>query len=187
MILLLDNYDSFTYNIYQYVTQLGYDTKVIRNDAATIEEIEAQGFSAIILSPGPGTPDEAGITKDVIQHFAGKIPIFGVCLGHQAIAEVFGGKVVRAKEPVHGKTSSITHNGQGIYSEMPMPMIAGRYHSLIVDRSELPECLEVTAETEDGIIMGIRHRELNVEGVQFHPESILTCHGIEIFREFLSA
>ena len=186
MILIIDNYDSFTYNLYQYIAQLGYSVTVLRNDAVTVEEIAAHGYTAIILSPGPGTPDDAGITKDVIRRLAGQTPIFGVCLGHQSIGEVFGGKVVRAPQPVHGKVSEILHTGRGLYQGMPSPLAAGRYHSLIVERDTLPECLEITAETSDGIIMGLRHRELDVEGVQFHPESVLTEQGLLLIQNFLS-
>lgn len=187
MILILDNYDSFTYNIYQYVTQLGYETKVIRNDAASAADIAAQGFSAIIISPGPGTPSDAGITKELISCLAGRTPIFGVCLGFQAIAEVFGGSIIRAPKPVHGKISPVYHDGQGIYKGLPHPFLVGRYHSLIVDKARLPDCLAVTAETVDGLIMSLKHRELRVEGVQFHPESVLTTDGIKVFKNFLTS
>ncbi|MEG6586726.1 anthranilate synthase component II [Dendrosporobacter sp. 1207_IL3150] len=185
MILLIDNYDSFTYNVYQMVANLGYHVEVIRNDQITIDEIAAKNYSAIIISPGPGTPDDAGITTEVINHFAGTTPILGICLGHQAIGQVFGGKVVRAPEPIHGKTSLIEHNSLGIYSNMPQDFAAGRYHSLIVERESLPECLEITAITEDNIIMGLRHREFQIEGLQFHPESILTPQGSTLVANFL--
>jgi anthranilate synthase/aminodeoxychorismate synthase-like glutamine amidotransferase len=185
MILLIDNYDSFTYNVYQYVANLGYQVAVIRNDRTTVAEIEQTGYSGIIISPGPGTPDSAGISKAVIAGLAGKVPILGICLGHQAIGEVFGGQVIRAPQPVHGKAEYIIHRGQGIYRDLPKPLSAGRYHSLIVAREGLPACLEITATSQDDLIMGIRHRELDVEGVQFHPESILTPKGIKLLENFL--
>ncbi len=185
MILILDNYDSFTYNVYQYVASLGYAVTVIRNDMTTVAEIEQAGYSGIIISPGPGTPASAGISKETIAGFAGKIPILGICLGHQAIGEVFGGRVIRAPQPVHGKAEYIIHRGQGIYRDLPKPFTAGRYHSLIVDEEGLPECLEVTSTSQDDLIMGLRHREFDVEGVQFHPESILTPKGIRILENFL--
>lgn len=186
MILLIDNYDSFTYNIYQYLSELGHSVKVVRNDKITIEEIEGLGCSAIIISPGPGTPDDAGISKQVIAHFAGKTPILGVCLGEQAIGEAFGGRVVRAPKPMHGKVSAIQHNGTGLYRGLPQPFMAGRYHSLIVDKKTLPDCLEVTAVSPEGLIMSLKHRQYPVEGVQFHPESILTPGGMKIFENFLN-
>ncbi len=185
MILIIDNYDSFTYNVYQYVAKLGYEVHVVRNDQITLPEIKEGGYEAIIISPGPGTPDEAGISKAAIKEFAGKIPIFGICLGHQAIGEVFGGQVVRAPEPVHGKVSFLHHNGKDIYQGLSEKLEAGRYHSLIVERSSFPECLEITATSADGLIMGLRHREYNIQGVQFHPESILTPEGITILENFL--
>lgn len=186
MILLIDNYDSFTYNVYQYVADLGYPVNVIRNDMTTIEEIERTDYSGIIISPGPGTPNDAGISKAVIARFAGKMPILGICLGHQAIGEVFGGRVVRAPKPVHGKAEYIIHKGKGIYRDLPRPFTAGRYHSLIVDKTGLPNCLEITATSQDGLIMGVRHREFDVEGVQFHPESILTPQGSKVLENFLA-
>ncbi|MBP2635775.1 MAG: pabA 2 [Firmicutes bacterium] len=186
MILLIDNYDSFTYNVYQYVANLGYPVNVIRNDMTTLEEIERTDYSGIIISPGPGTPNDAGISKAVIARFAGKIPILGICLGHQAIGEVFGGRVVRAPKPVHGKAEYIIHKGKGIYRDLPRPFTAGRYHSLIVDKPSLPNCLEITATSQDGLIMGLKHRELDVEGVQFHPESILTPQGSKVLENFLA-
>lgn len=185
MILLIDNYDSFTYNVYQLVAHLGYEVEVIRNDQITLDEIAARNYSAIIISPGPGTPDDAGISLEVIKRFAGTIPILGICLGHQAIGQVFGGKVVRAPEPVHGKVSLIEHRGCGIYQEMPPKFAAGRYHSLIVEQDSLPDCLEITAVTEAGLIMGLRHREYCIEGLQFHPESILTPEGRILVDRFL--
>lgn len=184
MILIIDNYDSFTYNVYQYVAGLGYQVTVIRNDQVTAEEIEAAGYNGIIISPGPGTPADAGISKAVIANFAGKVPILGICLGHQAIGEVFGGQVIRAPQPVHGKVEYIIHRGQGLYRDLPKPFIAGRYHSLVVDKEGLPDCLEITATSQDGLIMGLKHREFDVEGVQFHPESILTPNGIKVLENF---
>lgn len=186
MILLIDNYDSFTYNIYQYLTSLGRPVEVVRNDCIAAHDINADDYSAIVISPGPGRPDDAGISKAVIGRFAGRLPILGVCLGHQAIGEMFGGRVVRAPAPVHGKTSDVFHDGTGLYRGMPQPFIAGRYHSLIVDRASLPACFEVTASSQDGLIMGIRHKDYAVEGVQFHPESVLTPEGIKLLENFLA-
>jgi len=186
MILLIDNYDSFTYNVFQYIADLGHPVRVVRNDCITLAEIENGGYSALVISPGPGTPDDAGISRDVVARFAGKIPILGICLGHQVIGEVFGGKVVRAPEPVHGKVSAIIHDGFGLYKDLPCPFSAGRYHSLIVDRATLPDCFTVTATSEDGLIMGLKHRQYNVEGVQFHPESILTPDGRTVLQNFLT-
>lgn len=185
MILIIDNYDSFTYNVYQYVANLGYEVNVVRNDQMTLDDIETGGYEAIIISPGPGTPDDAGISKAVIKEFAGRVSILGICLGHQAIGEVFGGRVVRAPEPIHGKIAEIQHNGTGLYQGVSPNFIAGRYHSLIVERESLPECLEITSTLADGMIMGLRHREYNVQGVQFHPESILTPEGIKLLENFL--
>lgn len=185
MVLLIDNYDSFTYNVYQNVAKLGYPVKVVRNDKINIEEIEQLGCSAIIISPGPGRPEEAGISKGVIRHFAGKIPILGICLGHQAIGEVFGGQVVRAPEPIHGKVSRIDHDGSGVYEGLSQPFAVGRYHSLIVERESLPSCLEIRSLSTDGLIMGLRHKEYPIEGIQFHPESILTPEGTRLLSNFL--
>ena len=185
MLLLLDNYDSFTYNIYQLLAELGAEIEVVRNDAATVTELSKRGYSGVVISPGPGEPKDAGITEDLIREMKGVVPILGVCLGHQAIGEVFGGKVVRAPKIVHGKTSRIRHDGVGIYRDLPQPFDVGRYHSLILERETLPDCLAVTAETEDGIIMGVRHKEYDVEGVQFHPESILTPEGRTLLGNFL--
>jgi len=185
MLLMIDNYDSFTYNLVQYFAELGAEVRVERNDAITLAAIEALAPARICISPGPCTPNEAGISTAVIRHFAGRIPILGVCLGHQAIGQVFGGQVVRAPEVMHGKTSPIHHRGQGVFAGLPSPFAATRYHSLIVDRASLPACLEVTAWVESGEIMGLRHRELAVEGVQFHPESILSSHGKDILGNFL--
>ncbi len=176
MILLIDNYDSFTFNLYQHLSELGADVNVVRNDKISLDEIESllPEIDRIVISPGPCTPTEAGICVPLIRRFAGRKPILGVCLGHQSIGEAFGGDVVRAPYLMHGKTSLIYHKGIGVFADLPNPFIATRYHSLIVDRATLPPVFEITAETEDGTIMGIRHRELDVEGVQFHPESILT-------------
>ena len=185
MLLLLDNYDSFTYNIYQLLAELGAEIEVVRNDAATVSELSKRGYDGVVISPGPGEPKDAGVTEELIHEMKGVVPILGVCLGHQAIGEVFGGKVVRAPKIVHGKTSRIRHDGVGIYRDLPQPFDVGRYHSLILERETLPDCLTVTAETEDGIIMGVRHKEYDVEGVQFHPESILTPEGRTLLGNFL--
>jgi len=187
MIFVLDNYDSFTYNLVQYFGELGQEVVVRRNDQTSIEEIEAMTPDRLCISPGPCTPAEAGKSNEVIRHFAGNIPILGVCLGHQCIGEVFGGKVIRAPRLMHGKTSPIRHRGVGVFTGLPDPFEATRYHSLIVERETLPDCLEITAETVEGEIMGVRHRELPVEGVQFHPESILTGRGKELLRNFLGS
>ncbi|TAK55145.1 MAG: aminodeoxychorismate/anthranilate synthase component II [Dehalococcoidia bacterium] len=186
MLLLIDNYDSFTYNLYQYLGELGAEVEVVRNDQVTLEDIEAMGPERIIISPGPGNPDEAGISKDVIRRFAGKVPIFGVCLGHQCIGEVFGGIVEGAGEILHGKVSQITHDGRGVFVGIPSPISATRYHSLAIRPDSVPAELEVSARSESGVIMGVRHRKLTVEGVQFHPESILTPDGHQILRNFLA-
>ena len=184
MILMIDNYDSFTYNLVQYFGELGAKMNVALNDAITIAEIERMNPAKIVLSPGPCAPAQAGITLEVIKHFAGKMPILGVCLGHQAIGEAFGGEVVHAKTLMHGKVSPVIHEGKGVFTGLPTPFVATRYHSLAVRRESLPACLEVTAWTEDGEIMGIKHRTLAVEGVQFHPESILTEHGHTMLANF---
>lgn len=186
MLLLIDNYDSFTYNLYQYLAELGADIVVHRNDQITLQEIATLQPDHIVVSPGPCTPNEAGISCAVIQHFGTHIPILGVCLGHQSIGQVYGGQVVRAPEPMHGKTSPMYHKGQGVFQNLPSPFEANRYHSLIVERSTLPESLEITAETADGLIMGLRHRTYPVEGVQFHPESIMTSAGKDLLRNFLN-
>jgi anthranilate synthase/aminodeoxychorismate synthase-like glutamine amidotransferase len=186
MILLLDNYDSFTYNLAQYLGQLGESLLVRRNDQITLEEAAAIQPDRIVISPGPGTPQQSGITVDLIRRFAGKVPILGVCLGHQAIGYAFGGRVVRAAKIMHGKTSEITHDGKTIFRNVPQRFTATRYHSLIVERRSLARELEISAETDDGTIMGLRHRELPVEGVQFHPESVLTPAGLELLRNFIS-
>jgi anthranilate synthase/aminodeoxychorismate synthase-like glutamine amidotransferase len=186
MLLLIDNYDSFTYNLYQYLTELGTGIEVRRNDEATLEEIEAMQPDYIVVSPGPCTPNEAGLSCQILETFGPRIPTLGVCLGHQAIGQVYGGKVVRAPAPMHGKTSMMYHQGQGVFRNLPTPFEANRYHSLIVERKTLPAALEITAETADGIIMGLRHRTYPVEGVQFHPESILTPSGKDLLRNFLT-
>jgi anthranilate synthase/aminodeoxychorismate synthase-like glutamine amidotransferase len=186
MILLIDNYDSFTYNVYQDVANLGHPLQVVRNDKTTLEEIAAAHYDAIIISPGPGTPDDAGISREVVTSFAGILPILGICLGHQVIGDAFGAKVIRAPQPVHGKTALIRHEGQGLYANLPQPFTAGRYHSLIVDRPTLPDCFEVTATNDEGLIMGMKHRQFNVQGVQFHPESILTPQGTTVLDNFLA-
>jgi anthranilate synthase/aminodeoxychorismate synthase-like glutamine amidotransferase len=186
MILVIDNYDSFTYNLVQYLGELGAEMEVRRNDQVTIKEIETRlRPRKILISPGPGTPAESGVTLAVIERFAGRVPILGVCLGHQAIGQVFGGRVVRAPFPVHGKPSEICHDGRTIFEGLEYRFKAGRYHSLIVERETLPACLEVSATTPDGLIMGLRHREMAVEGVQFHPESILTTEGKKLLANFL--
>jgi anthranilate synthase/aminodeoxychorismate synthase-like glutamine amidotransferase len=185
MILMIDNYDSFTYNLVQYLGELGAEVAVHRNDAISLEKIEAMRPSHIVLSPGPCTPNEAGITLALIGRMSGKVPILGVCLGHQAIGQAFGGKVVRAKQVMHGKTSRIRHDEKGVFEKIPNQFVATRYHSLVVARESLPECLAVTAQSEDGEIMGLRHRELPVEGVQFHPEALLTEHGHAMLQNFI--
>ncbi len=190
MLLMIDNYDSFTYNLVQYFGELGADVQVYRNDQISIEEIEALAPQQLVISPGPCTPNEAGISIAAINHFAGKLPILGVCLGHQAIGQAFGGKVVHARQIMHGKTSAVKHNNAGVFKGLSNPFEATRYHSLVIERATLPECLEITAWTElpDGAvdeIMGVRHRTLAIEGVQFHPESILTQHGHQMLRNFI--
>jgi anthranilate synthase component 2 len=192
MLLMIDNYDSFTYNLVHYFAELGQDVKVIRNDALSVMEVEALKPDVIVLSPGPCTPNEAGICLQVLEELAGKVPVFGVCLGHQSIGQAFGGKVVRAKTIMHGKTSMIHHTGVGAFKDLPSPFEATRYHSLVVEQASLPDCLEITAwtENEDGSldeIMGLRHKSLPVEGVQFHPESILTQHGHDLLGNFLAS
>ncbi|HWQ29196.1 MAG TPA: aminodeoxychorismate/anthranilate synthase component II [Dehalococcoidia bacterium] len=184
-VLLIDNYDSFTYNLYQYLGELGAEVEVVRNDEVGIEDIEQRAPSHILISPGPGTPRDGGISMEVIRHFAGRIPIFGVCLGHQCIGEVFGGVVEGAGEIMHGKVSKVTHDGKGVFAGLPNPIEATRYHSLAIRPDSVPDCLEVSAWSDSGVIMGVRHRELPVEGVQFHPESILTPQGHDILRNFL--
>lgn len=190
MILMIDNYDSFTYNLVQYLGELGAQVEVVRNDQLTIDDIERLAPERIVISPGPCTPNEAGVSLETIRHFAGRIPILGVCLGHQSIGQAFGGKVVHAREIMHGKTSLIHHTGKGVFRGLPDPFEATRYHSLMIERASLPDCLEVTAWTQDANgevdeIMGVRHKEFAVEGVQFHPESILTQHGHDLLANFL--
>jgi len=185
MLLMIDNYDSFTYNLVQYLAELGEEVKVVRNDEIGIEEIDILKPKFIVISPGPCTPKEAGISPAVIENFKGKIPILGVCLGHQTIGQVFGGKIVHAKTIMHGKTSEIYHTDQGVFSGLSTPFIATRYHSLVIEKVSCPDCLEITAWTDDGEIMGVRHKSLPIEGVQFHPESILTEHGHDLLKNFL--
>jgi anthranilate synthase component II len=184
-VLVIDNYDSFVYNLVQYVGELGAEPLVLRHDERRIDELIELAPDAVLVSPGPGTPDDAGVSNEVITTFAGRVPVLGVCLGHQCIGQVYGGLVVRAPQVMHGKTSLIRHDGAGVFAGLPQPLEATRYHSLVVDRASVPDCLEVTAETDDGIVMGLRHRELAVEGVQFHPESILTTGGHDLLRNFL--
>ena len=191
MLLMIDNYDSFTYNIVQYLGELKVDVKVFRNDEISIAEIEEMAPERLVISPGPCTPNEAGISVAALEHFAGKLPILGICLGHQSIGQVFGGKVVRARQVMHGKTSPIHHNNEGVFAGLAQPFEATRYHSLVVERESLPDCLEITAwtEHEDGSfdeIMGLRHRQFFIEGVQFHPESISTAHGHDLLQNFLN-
>jgi anthranilate synthase component 2 len=190
MLLMIDNYDSFTYNVVQYLGELGADVQVYRNDEITVADIEKLAPSKIVISPGPCTPTEAGISLAVIEHFKGKIPILGICLGHQSIGQAFGGKIIRAGQVMHGKTSQVFHNNAGVFKGLKNPFTATRYHSLVIDRAHLPDCLEITAWTEnqDGSmeeIMGVRHKTLDIEGVQFHPESILSEHGHDLLRNFL--
>ena len=185
MLLMIDNYDSFTYNLVQYFGELGEDVRVFRNDQITLEEVAELRPASIVISPGPCTPNEAGISVPLIKRFAGEIPLLGVCLGHQSIGQAFGGKIIHAKSVMHGKTSAIRHENKGVFAGLPDPLTATRYHSLVIERETLPSCLEITAWTDDGEIMGVRHRELPVEGVQFHPESILTEAGHELLANFL--
>ena len=187
MILLLDNYDSFTYNIYQLLSELGTEVEVIRHDCITVEEIRQRGYEALVISPGPGVPKDAGISEDAIRQLGPELPVLGICLGHQAIGEVYGGKVVRAGAIVHGKSSALHHDGRGLYEGLPQNTPVARYHSLIVERESLPDCLEVASELEDGTIMGLRHKEYPVEGIQFHPESILTPEGHKMLANFLKS
>jgi anthranilate synthase component II len=187
MIVMIDNYDSFTYNLVQYLGELGAEVSVYRNDEISVDEIEALAPTHLVISPGPCTPDDAGVTLGAIQRLAGKMAVLGVCLGHQAIGQVFGGKVVRARQVMHGKVSTIRHDGAGVFSAIPDDFVATRYHSLVVERATLPGCLVVTAQAEDGEIMGLRHRSLPVEGVQFHPEALLTQHGHKMLQNFIEA
>jgi anthranilate synthase/aminodeoxychorismate synthase-like glutamine amidotransferase len=184
-VLLVDNYDSFTYNLYQYLGELGAKVRVVRNDELTAEAALATGPDRIVISPGPGTPDQAGITLELIRQAAGRVPVLGVCLGHQALGQAFGGHVGRAPRLMHGKTSEIRHDGRTVFAGLPVPFTATRYHSLVVEQDSVPECLEVSAWTDDGIVMGLRHRQHALEGVQFHPESILTTVGKDLLRNFL--
>ena len=185
-ILVIDNYDSFVYNLVQYLGQLGAEPLVYRHDALTIDEIDQLAVDGILISPGPGRPEDAGVSNDVLGYFGDRMPIFGVCLGLQCMGQVFGGNVIRAPQVMHGKTSMVRHDGLGVFEGLPNPVEATRYHSLIVERSTVPACLEVSATTDDGLIMGLRHREYPIEGVQFHPESILTMHGHDMLRNFLA-
>jgi anthranilate synthase/aminodeoxychorismate synthase-like glutamine amidotransferase len=185
-VLVIDNYDSFVYNLVQYLGELGADPQVHRHDAVTVDEVEALEPDAVLISPGPGRPEDAGVSTAVIRWAAGRVPVLGVCLGHQAIGAAWGGKVVRAPEVMHGKTSRIHHEGTGVFAGLPDPLEATRYHSLIVDRESVPDELEITATSEDGLVMGLRHRNLDVEGVQFHPESILTASGHDLLANFLA-
>ena len=184
-IAMIDNYDSFTYNLVQYMAELCAEPAVFRNDEVTVDELA--GFDGVVVSPGPGTPDDAGISNDAIRALSGKVAILGVCLGHQCIGQLYGGEVVRAPRVMHGKTSTISHDGAGVFAGLPNPITATRYHSLVVERESVPDALAVTAESEDGLVMGLRHRDLPVEGVQFHPESILTESGHALLRNFLAA
>lgn len=185
-VLVIDSYDSFVYNLVQYLGELGAEPVVVRNDQISVDEALALRPDGVLLSPGPGRPEESGIICDAIRAFAGIVPVFGVCLGHQAIGQVYGGSVVRAPELVHGKTSMIEHSNVGVFAGLPNPLQATRYHSLIIDRSSMPDVLEITAHTHDGLVMGVRHREVDVEGVQFHPESILTASGHDLLKNFLA-
>ncbi|MCA2999719.1 MAG: aminodeoxychorismate/anthranilate synthase component II [Rhodocyclaceae bacterium] len=187
MLLMIDNYDSFTFNLVQYLGELGEDVLVKRNDEVTLGEIEKLAPAKIVISPGPCSPSEAGISVAVIEKFAGRIPLLGVCLGHQAIGQAFGGRIVHAKTLMHGKTSQVTHTGQGVFAALPSPFRATRYHSLVIERESCPDCLEITAWTDDAEIMGVRHKSMPIEGVQFHPESIMTEHGHQLLGNFLKA
>ena len=186
MLLLIDNYDSFTYNLYQYLGELGAETRVVRNDELTVAEALALRPSSVVISPGPGNPDEAGISLELIRALPPEVPLLGVCLGHQALGQAFGGRIVRAPRIMHGKTSAIHHDGRGIFAGLPQPFTATRYHSLVIAEDSVPDCLEISARTEDGVIMAVRHRSLPQEGVQFHPESILTSAGKDLLRNFLA-
>lgn len=187
MLLMIDNYDSFTFNLVQYLGELGEDVLVKRNDEVTLGDIEKLAPAKIVISPGPCSPSEAGISVAVIEKFAGRIPLLGVCLGHQAIGQAFGGRIVHAKTLMHGKTSQVTHTGQGVFAALPTPFRATRYHSLVIERESCPDCLEITAWTDDAEIMGVRHKSMPIEGVQFHPESIMTEHGHQLLGNFLKA
>ncbi|HEY3104141.1 MAG TPA: aminodeoxychorismate/anthranilate synthase component II [Pyrinomonadaceae bacterium] len=186
MLLVIDNYDSFTYNLVQYLGEMGEQIEVRRNDEVTVDEVETMAVNRIVISPGPGTPHDAGVSMEMIDRFSGRVPILGVCLGHQAIGEVFGGRVVRAPRLFHGKSSVVQHDGKTVFEGLEQNFSAGRYHSLIVERESLPDCLEISATTPNGTIMGLRHRKMKVEGVQFHPESIMTTEGKKLLANFLS-
>jgi anthranilate synthase/aminodeoxychorismate synthase-like glutamine amidotransferase len=185
MILLIDNYDSFTYNLYQYISELGVEVEVIRNDRVTLEEIRKSNYAGIVLSPGPGDPSEAGVCLEVVKELHKTHPILGICLGHQTIGEAFGGKIVRGEKPIHGKVHNINHSDNGLYKGLPNPFKATRYHSLIIEKETLPSELEVTCQTEDGVIMGVKHKDYPIEGIQFHPESYLTESGKDILNNFI--
>ena len=185
MILMIDNYDSFTYNLVQYMAELGAEIRVERNDRISIPEIESMGPKKIVISPGPCTPAKAGISVEAVKHFAGKVPLLGVCLGHQSVGAAFGGEVIKAGQLMHGKTSEVRHDGKTLFKNLPNPITATRYHSLVLNRKTLPECFEITAESDDNEIMGIRHKQLPVEGIQFHPESILTPNGKDLLKNFI--
>ena len=185
MILMIDNYDSFTYNLVQYMGELGAEIRVERNDCISIPEIELMGPKKIVISPGPCTPAKAGISVEVVRHFAGKVPLLGVCLGHQSVGAAFGGEVIKAGQLMHGKTSEVRHDGKTLFKNLPNPLTATRYHSLVLNRKTLPECFDITAESDDNEIMGIRHKQLPVEGIQFHPESILTPNGKDLLKNFI--
>jgi len=187
MFVLIDNYDSFTYNLFHYISELGVQVVVHRNDALSVDEVLKLGPDGIVLSPGPCDPDKAGICLDLVEQAAGRIPIFGVCLGHQCIGQVFGGRIVRSPQPMHGKVSSISHHGGSVFKGIPSPFEATRYHSLTIDPDSLPDCLEVTAKSDDGVIQGVCHKEMNIHGVQFHPESIATEHGHKMLQNFLNS
>jgi len=187
MVLMIDNYDSFTYNLVQYLAELGAEVRVVRNDEISVDAVRSLAPRAIVISPGPSAPHQAGISLELVQHLAGRVPIFGVCLGHQTIGQAFGGKVVRAKRVMHGKVSVVRHDGEGVFRGLPAEFRATRYHSLAVERDSLPACLKITAEAEDGEIMGVRHRDYAVEGVQFHPEALLTEHGHRMLQNFIEA
>jgi len=187
MILMIDNYDSFTFNIVQYLTQMGQDVRVYRNDEITLERIKALNAQRIVISPGPCTPNEAGVSLSLLKEYGGQVPTLGVCLGHQSIGQAFSGKIVHAKQIMHGKTSPIYHHDIGVFKGLPNPFTATRYHSLVIERESLPDCLEITAWTEDGEIMGVRHKTLPIEGVQFHPESILSEQGHQLLKNFLTS
>jgi anthranilate synthase/aminodeoxychorismate synthase-like glutamine amidotransferase len=185
MLLVIDNFDSFTYNLVQYLGELGADPVVHRNNEITVDAVAAGGFTGVVISPGPGTPADAGISIELIRKLGARLPILGVCLGHQAIGEAYGGRIVRAPKPIHGKSSRLTHNGRGVFRGLDSPIEVARYHSLVIERETIPQVLEITAETDDGIIMGVRHKAFMVEGVQFHPESILTSEGRRMLQNFL--